>query len=263
MPEFDSDRFSAVSAFLGVGTQKETASFSVSHVAGGRQGVGSKIEKPVETVGHLLNVGKRKRLKYEEEDDHCKVTSDQESVEEEDEGRTAIVERSAPELTAPPIGTKQPNKKKEKKEGQAEKCELPHNEGTVEEDFLQAAATKAKRKKHKTRSRQKNICKDNRLAQHKPSHLILGRQGFHGRPLTAETRARLNLPPSRSSRQHKNFEENSPTEMTSSEGSGLKLAIDDLLDVDEQDSEVIIMGIDEPKKTKKKRKEKSRYKNLA
>ena len=267
MSEFDSNRFSAVSAFFGVGTMEETTSSSPSHVTHGRQGVGStavkKIIKPVETVGLLPNVAKRQRLE-EEEDVHYKLSFDQESFDEEDEGRTAIAEKSALEPTTLPIDTKQLSKKKEKgeKEGQAEKVELPCNEGTEEEDFLQAEATKAKRKKQKIRSRQKNIYKDTRLAQHKPSHLILGRPGFHGRPLTAETRARLNLPPSRSSRQLKNLEENSPTETNSSEGSGLKLAIDYLLDVvDKKDSEEIVKAVEELIKTKKKRN--SRYKNLA
>jgi hypothetical protein len=58
------------------------------------------------------------------------------------------------------------------------------------------------------------------------------------------------------------LEENSPTETNSSEGSGLKLAIDYLLDVvDKKDSEEIVKAVEEPIKTKKKRN--SRYKNLA
>jgi hypothetical protein len=272
MAEFDSNRFSAVSAFFGMGTQEETTtSSSASHVTRGREGVGSnavKKIKPMETVGRILKVGKRKQLE-EEEDDHYEERLDHENVDEEVEGRTAIAEKSAPKLTAPPIAAKQLNKKKKtgKKERQAENSELPQNEGpiegTVEKDISQAEATKAKRKKPKIRSRQKNIYKDTRLAQHKPSHLIRGRPEFHGRPLTAETRARLNLPPSRSSRQHKNSEEDRPTETTSPEGSGMKLAIDDLLDIDKQDSEEIAMAVDEPKKTKQKRKKKSKYKNLA
>jgi hypothetical protein len=47
-----------------------------------------------------------------------------------------------------------------------------------------------------------------------------------------------------------------------SEGSGLKLAIDYLLDVvDKKDSEEIVKAVEEPIKTKKIRN--SRYKNLA
>lgn len=271
MPEFDPNRFSAVSAFFGVGAQDETTSSSVSHVTLCRQGVGSnavKENKPIDTVGRLLKVGKRKRLEEEEEDNY-KASVDHENVREEDEGRTAIAEKPAPKLTAPHTDTRQLNRRKErvKKERQAEKSELRQNEGhiagTVEKDFLQAEATKIKRKKKKIRSRQKNIYKDTRLAQHKPSHLIMGRPGFYGRPLTAETRGRLNLPPSRSSQQHKNFEENSPTETISSEGNGIKLAIDDLLDIDKLGAEEIAMAVDKPNTTKKKRKKKSKYKNLA
>ena len=50
-----------------------------------------------------------------------------------------------------------------------------------------------KRKRKKVRSRQKNICKDHRDV--KPVHLRVVGQGmnYRGRPLTQETRAKLNL----------------------------------------------------------------------
>jgi len=45
-----------------------------------------------------------------------------------------------------------------------------------------------KRKRKKIRSRQKNIRKDTRAANDKPSHLVLGRSDYAGRPLTKATR---------------------------------------------------------------------------
>ena len=50
-----------------------------------------------------------------------------------------------------------------------------------------------KRKRKKVRSRQKNIRKDNRAANNKPTHLVPGRSDYIGRPLTKETRKRLGL----------------------------------------------------------------------
>lgn len=48
-----------------------------------------------------------------------------------------------------------------------------------------------KRKRKKVRSRQKNIRKDTRPANDKPSHLVLGRSDYAGRPLTKATRELL------------------------------------------------------------------------
>lgn len=48
------------------------------------------------------------------------------------------------------------------------------------------------RKRRKVRSRQKNIRKDNRSLQEKPSHLIPGTPLYQGRPITPATRERLN-----------------------------------------------------------------------
>jgi len=50
-----------------------------------------------------------------------------------------------------------------------------------------------RKKRRKVRSRQKNIYKDRRDRGEKPSHLVPGNKDYRGRPLTAETRAKLNL----------------------------------------------------------------------
>ena len=51
---------------------------------------------------------------------------------------------------------------------------------------------KQTRKRRKVRSRQKNIYKDNRPPDQKPDHLVPGGYEYKGRPITAETRAKLN-----------------------------------------------------------------------
>lgn len=51
-----------------------------------------------------------------------------------------------------------------------------------------------KRYRKKVRSRQKNIRKDKRSV--KPEHLQIGSTNYQGRPITPETRSKLNLPPS-------------------------------------------------------------------
>jgi hypothetical protein len=49
-------------------------------------------------------------------------------------------------------------------------------------------------KRVKTRSKQKNIRRDKRGAEFKPSHLQIGSKDYQGRPLTKETKAILGLP---------------------------------------------------------------------
>lgn len=56
---------------------------------------------------------------------------------------------------------------------------------------------KKKRYRKKVRSRQKNIRKDHRSANDKPSRLVPGRADYEGRPLTDETRKRLGLEPAK------------------------------------------------------------------
>jgi hypothetical protein len=62
--------------------------------------------------------------------------------------------------------------------------------GGVAEDEKQ----KEKRKRRKVRSQRKNIYKDKQ--EKKPTHWTPGPRDFQGSPLTAETQAKLSLPPS-------------------------------------------------------------------
>jgi hypothetical protein len=275
MEAFDSK----VSAFFGKENQEETTTGSVFHATRGRQGVGSNAVKKdlrTGTVGRiLLKVGKKRNRSEEEEEEDDEEESLSHENNDEDEGRTAIAEKSAPKVlvTAPFIEIRRPSKKKKgKKERQAEMSQHPQQSEEAApmevavENNISEAASKAKHKKRKVRSRQKNIYKDTRLAQYRPSHLILGRPDYQGRPLTAETRVKLNLPPSRSSRHRKNSEDSHPKETNgmghSPEDSGMKLAIDDLFDVQEMDGKAGVAVVAEPRKTKKKKKKRSKYKNI-
>ncbi|KAL3760823.1 hypothetical protein ACHAWU_007889 [Discostella pseudostelligera] len=62
--------------------------------------------------------------------------------------------------------------------------EVPQNEDTSN-----------KKKRKKIRSRQKNIRKDHRTQNDKPSHLIVGSDAYCGRPMTKETRQKLGIQP--------------------------------------------------------------------
>lgn len=292
MAEFDSGGLSAVSAFFGVDKKdtepkapQQTSSLHGAHR--GRHGVGSSTTKHVkstsadDTIGRVLKVGKRRLPEEADEQLEEGAVSHDSDEEQEEEGRTAIAEKSikVPVAAVAPVDTKQSKKKKKKgkKERQAEQqASQPNGEGTaapvaegkVEADNTQEPieedSQKAKRKRHKVRSRQKNIYKDKRLTQHKPGHLIPGRAEFQGRPLTAETRAKLNLAPSRSSRQHHDSEEGHNVETkehSSSGGGGVNLAIDDLLDEGEPQNKAHEVET-EHNKTKKKKRKKSKYKNL-
>lgn len=49
------------------------------------------------------------------------------------------------------------------------------------------------RKRTKTRSKQKNIRRDNRAAENKPAHLHVGNKEYAGRPLTEQTKSLLGV----------------------------------------------------------------------
>ena len=289
MAEFDSGGLSAVSAFFGLGDKKERvdepthdASHDISRR--GRQGVGSVTKQVTlsatsdSTIGRVLNVGKRKRQR-DDDDDDCSGSHEIDVEDNEDEeGRTSIAATVKPKVSTNDNTSVQVQKKKKgKKERQAKALEktVQQEQDAAEmrqgehETMTKEEQTK-QRKRRKIRSRQKNIYKDKRLAQHKPSHLILGRTEFAGRPLTAETRVKLNLAPSRSSRAAQEHEDDTerletPIHDSYSHGEGVKLAIDDLLDEGEVQGDAngnLVVEQKPPVKNKMKKKKKSKYKNL-
>lgn len=287
-----------MSAFFGVNdnkpssSTKETKASNAKQPSRGRPGVGSTTSRVKETmsedaIGRVLKVGKRNRHEEEQEDETASDQSDHE--DEEVEGRTAIAQEKASNGPAAPSEERtEPKKTRKKKKGkkerqseqavakeesaaprdEANKAETDQAEQNAEEEPTQQQKTN--RKRRKVRSRQKNIYKDKRLAQHKPGHLIPGRAEFQGRPMTAETRAKLHLPPSKSSRKQQETDDVNHAEMieNSSSGEGVKLAIDDLLgdDQDEQardhDEHEAVGNAQTERKRKKKKKKRSKYKNL-
>ena len=137
--------------------------------------------------------------------------------DEEDLGRTSIDKESRRSINPPsveqhslPEAGKKKKKKLGKKEREAEKKESFEEvvtsdttpEKPVKKEILcgtnevedEMQKTK-KRKRPKVRSKQKNIRKDTRV--NKPAHLIPGNGDYRGRPITAETRKRLNMAESR------------------------------------------------------------------
>lgn len=68
------------------------------------------------------------------------------------------------------------------KDGATTVNEVPQNDETMN-----------KKKRKKIRSRQKNIRKDHRAENAKPSHLIVGTNEYCGRPMTKETRQKLGI----------------------------------------------------------------------
>ena len=63
----------------------------------------------------------------------------------------------------------------------------------VEQGIIGSNNKNTKRKRKKVRSKQKNIAKDNRTANEKPSHLVLGRADYSGRPMTQTTKDKLGI----------------------------------------------------------------------
>ena len=121
---------------------------------------------------------------------------------------------------------------------------------TKETMFIEGEPVEKKQKRRKVRSKQKNIRKDNRKT--KPDHLIVGQKKYQGRPLTAETRARLHLPEPKLRAPY--ILQSPHDDEMGIEGAGL--AIDDLLEDSGEQVETTL------KKKANKNSKKPRYKNL-
>lgn len=220
MAEFDASGFAAIDAILGGDTKDDALSQpqplqQQPLVGSKRLGVGAAAPIKTKTndlTQRLLKVGNKRKLQQqaEEEQDQALV-SEHDEDDEEDVGRTAIDERKKPvprpEAVAD-VGAKKKKKKgKKERQQQASKSDpsssIKECSPTKEEAEAEAAAEEEtaaeptgrsnKRKRRKVRSRQKNIYKDHR--SEKPQHLLPGHRHYQGRPLTAETRQKLNLPP--------------------------------------------------------------------
>ena len=244
----------------------------------------------------LLQVGMKRKLAQEADDAHVDdadagvddtVPVDREEDGEEDGGRTAISERTAVTVavavaTANAAETAGKRKKKGKKERQKATEEAAQAqallstaaqaaaEGSASEQPTEVTAqaeTAAnqeppsnKSKRRKIRSRQKNIYKDNR--KEKPSHLVPGQRHYQGRPLTTETRQKLNLPESVGKQKDDSWTSSWVSDQNQQQQPEHEDAVDAMpLAVDAAENNI---AVDETvKKPKKKRsKSSSKYKNL-
>jgi hypothetical protein len=112
------------------------------------------------------------------------------------------------------------NKKVEKKEGNS-KVTAQHSETNVHAPLTKSSVPSTannaansdkslsedtsgvkKRKRIKTRSKQKNIRRDNRPDDQKPTHLKFGSKEYKGRPITFQTREKLGFPEKKTKLQH-------------------------------------------------------------
>ncbi|CAJ1917700.1 unnamed protein product [Cylindrotheca closterium] len=255
---------------------------------GRRGGVGSKASTLSSTAQsstvlskRLLKVGtKRSRNRDADLDEEEEYTNDDRDSEqddddgEEDIGRTGISLSKESSLakskTNDVLDQLQPSKKK--KQGKKERQRLKEEADKKAEEIIRkdevggestennnaddvdGEATNAKRKpkRRKIRSRQKNIRKDSRGMGEKPKHLRVGASNYQGRPLTDETRARLNLAPSKTKASPFFVIDRAPTPKVEE---GIALGVEDLL------AEPAAVEGSSTKK-KKKKKSKRKYKNL-
>lgn len=289
MSEFEKGGFSAIETFFGGDTNIKnvhdtTKSSAGHHPKGKRRGVGSTAHSTNtqnDLSKKLLNVGRKRQRSGEEDDDNDndneRNDENHEDDEEEDAGRTSIASKFSGQATSKAdivtnennpkkkLGKKERNKQnQEQKEPQEISSKDEHKPNHDANDKLaegEPSSSKAenaqkKHKRRKIRSKQKNIRKDNR--EKKPEHLVVGRKHYHGRPLTAETRAKLNLPSPKARTPF--VAEPSHGNAGTNDVQGTGLAIDDLLeDTGKQvDNEKPLSS----QESKCKKSKKSKYKNL-
>jgi hypothetical protein len=216
--EINKSAFAAVDALFGSKERSETKKQQKNPVieTSQRLGVGAKVAtKNLDPVSSkILQVGRKRQRENEghvEESLFESVAHD--DSDEEDLGRTAIDSNNKVAVTSSAVNlvttTKTPKKgKKERALSKANgeqglQFDSAHPDNDLSQDNSlnqdadaeqepKAGTSSTKRKRRKIRSKQKNIYKDQR--EKKPEHLMVGSKNYKGRPLTAETRAKLNLP---------------------------------------------------------------------
>ena len=221
MAEFDRGGFAAVDAFFGGGEEESTTKQTVHdettvennvghrHLGLGATPSSAKTDKSKLGLNkRILQVGKKRQRDVISDDDDKSAVSEE---GEDDLGRTTAIDQrpsaavpvSAVTLAKNVAIAGKKSKKKGKKERALDKAtrDLLKNEKAVatknekpidnESSAINDEGRSKKRKRRKVRSRQKNIYKDKR--EKKPEHLVPGNKNYQGRPLTAETRTKLNL----------------------------------------------------------------------
>ena len=225
MAEFDKRGFAAVDAFFGGASTADRAAASLHHTqqqesVGPRHlGLGATTSAKARSNEHgmnkrILQVGRKRQRDVSDDDDKSSEVSGED--QEEDLGRTAIDQNqpSTVPVSAVALAKEVVAGRKKKKKGKKERAldratkerqeddavatrdEEPNDSNEKSLDSEGVDGKSKKRKRRKVRSRQKNIYKDKR--EKKPEHLVPGNKNYQGRPLTAETRTKLNLGPARS-----------------------------------------------------------------
>lgn len=268
MAEFDAAGFSAIDEFFGENegsnnVNSQSLTQAVKSLPKGklkRGGVGLSIS-PSNTQNDLsqklLRVGSKRSRAIDADDDNAEIIGDDNDDDDDEAGRTGISEREKKMVVEPSqkrkLGKKERKRLKQIQEGVTNKdnsntdMTMENNLEAKEDNNYQEASSKKKQKRRKIRSRQKNIRKDNR--EEKPKHLIPGTTDYQGRPLTEETRSKLNLPSSSSKTRQYFVVDKNPV----GPGEGVMLGVEDLLNEESKPVQL--------KKTNKKKKKK-KYKNL-
>lgn len=154
------------------------------------------------------NINKRQR----DNNDDSEYEPTHGLVEDMEESRTAIgafVKKSVMKAQKKQKALEEVAKAAESKPAEASSvpAETPR---PLTADSNAAGSETAKPKRVKTRSKQKNIRRDNRSAESKPSHLQIGSKEYSGRPLTQETKKLLGIskPPNSGDNRNKNNNSN-------------------------------------------------------
>jgi hypothetical protein len=221
--EVNKSAFAAVDALFGSEERSETKKQQQKPVieTSQRLGVGAKAtsKNPDPVSSTILQVGRKRQRENEGHVEESLLESvARDDSDEEDLGRTAIDSNNKVVATSSAVIVDSSTKKRKKgkkeralskangEQGVKSDSAQPDNNLSQEnslkqnedaEQELKGGTASTKRKRRKIRSKQKNIYKDQR--EKKPEHLIVGSKNYKGRPLTAETRAKLNLPATKSS----------------------------------------------------------------
>jgi len=314
--EFDSSRFTVVDKFFGNETEptkihkKSTGSSTADSKVGRRVGVGisannKNVNETVNRQSHndlarqVLSVGRKRFRDNSAEDTSKEFDGDgfdihgSHDADEMVDGRTSLKTNHKKEIEDRIKNTK-PKKKLGKKERERQKHGVSVER--VEVDAKQSgeisitdnstgdhtkgtgpAKTNGKRKRRKVRSRQKNIRKDNRAVNEKPTHLIPGNRNYQGRPMTQATREKLGLPENRDRGKSNEITSHGSSlfvidrgQDCSGDDPGAKLAIDEFLNDAETENFVKSESLENirpnkansTEKSNSSKKKKRRFKNL-
>mmetsp|Transcript_8340 Transcript_8340/g.11903 ORF Transcript_8340/g.11903 Transcript_8340/m.11903 type:complete len:316 (-) Transcript_8340:88-1035(-) len=251
-----------------------------------------------QTSKKIMNIGRKSSQKDLDTDVVNGDSEVDDSDVDEEEGRTSTIKDKviiprAEKVDVPSHNEHRPPAKKKKKLGRKERLAAAEEKGKIEcqgdrhdkdgnrsvngNDCSKDANTSVQpslketkvgqiKKRKKVRSKQKNIRKDHRDPSQKPDHLIIGSKNYAGRPLTKETKDKLQLPQNKSSGElgKKSFRSSWINQQTLTKNYNSNECEDTSLGVDKfVTSKSKIEILDSKSKTKTKVKlTKRKYKNL-